>query len=252
MTIDDAADEADGRGHYHARTGWPAAIAVAAAAVLFLLASMAGVLGQWAYARLAGGAAAAEAPGQMLSFLGTMQLALVLLVLLAARAFGSQAQDVLALVPSATGWRGYIYGLLGLLGLVGAMDAVMLLLKPEPIMGDMKPFVGMIRSDLWWLTLLVVGIGAPLSEELLFRGFVQSALAQTRLGFLGATLVTTSTWTALHANYSILGIIQVGVIGLYLSWLLWRTGSLKVTMFCHGAYNALMTLLIGLGPLPGA
>lgn len=251
MTIEDVAGEAARRGHYQARTGWPAVAAVAAAIVLFLTSTMAGAVGQLVYMRLAG-ATAGEAPGATLTFLGTMQLVLVLLVLLASRAFRSRARDVLALVPSATGWRGYVYGLLGLLGLVGAMDVVMLLLKPEPIMGDMKPFVGMIRSDLWWLTLLVVGIGAPLSEELLFRGFLQSALAQTRLGFLGATLVTTSTWTALHANYSILGIIQVGVIGIYLSWLLWRTGSLKVTMFCHGAYNAVMTLLIGLGPMPGS
>ena len=214
MTSDGAAGKTADRGHYRATTG------------------------------------VSDPPGPLLSFLAAMQLALVALVLLAARGFGSRPRDVLALVPAVRGWRSYVFGFLGLAAIVGVMDVLMLLLKPEPLMGDMRPYVAMIRSDMWWLTLLVVGLGAPLSEELLFRGFLQSALAQTRLGFLGATLVTTSTWTALHANYSVLGITQVAVIGLYLSWLLWRTGSLRVTMFCHGAYNLLMTLLIGLLPLP--
>lgn len=247
MTNDGAAGKTADRGHYCATTGWPAIAAVAAAFALFLAANIAGIAAQWGYSHLADDN---SLPGPLLSFLAAMQLALVALVLLAARGFGSRPRDVLALGPAVRGWRSYVYGFLGLVAIVGAMDIVMLLLKPEPLMGDMRPYVGMIRSDLWWLTLLVVGLGAPLSEELLFRGFLQSALAQTRLGFLGATLVTTSTWTALHASYSVLGITQVAVIGLYLSWLLWRTGSLRVTMFCHGAYNVLMTLLIGLLPLP--
>ena len=51
---------------------------------------------------------------------------------------------------------------------------------------DLRPFVGFMTGPDWLLALLVVGIGAPLSEELLFRGFLLSALAGTRFGFLGA------------------------------------------------------------------
>ena len=49
---------------------------------------------------------------------------------------------------------------------------------------DLRPFVRLFGEQ-WVLALLVVGIGAPLSEELLFRGFLLSALARSRLGFAG-------------------------------------------------------------------
>ena len=45
------------------------------------------------------------------------------------------------------------------------------------------PSCGFMTGPDWLLALLVIGVGAPLSEELLFRGFLQSALAQSRLGF---------------------------------------------------------------------
>ena len=51
---------------------------------------------------------------------------------------------------------------------------------------DLRPFVRHAQRAEWVLALLVVGIGAPLSEELLFRGFLLSALARSRLGFAGA------------------------------------------------------------------
>jgi membrane protease YdiL (CAAX protease family) len=232
-------------------------LAVAAGLIMFVVASLAGVAGQTGYLALTGGGLQgaaqnqAAAPGAMLIFLVVMQATLVLLVVVASRLFGDRPGDVLALGAPPQGRRAYALGLAGLLGIVGVLDIGAIVLSPEPLLRDIKPFVGLINSRLWWLTLVVVGIGAPLSEELLFRGFLMSALARTRLGFVGASLLTTASWTALHAGYSAFGMFEVATIGLYLSWLLWRTGSLRVTMFCHGVYNALMTLLIGVLPLPG-
>lgn len=242
---------------YRPVTSWPASLAVAAGLIMFVVASLAGVAGQTGYIALAGGGLQAASPNQaadpgaMLSFLVVMQATLVLLVVVASRLFGDRPGDVLALEAPAQGRRAYALGLAGLLAIVGVLDIGAIALSPEPLLRDLKPFVGLINSRLWWLTLIIVGIGAPLSEELLFRGFLMSALARTRIGFVGASLLTTASWTALHAGYSAFGMFEVGVIGLYLSWLLWRTGSLRVTMFCHGVYNALMTLLIGVLPLPG-
>ena len=56
---------------------------------------------------------------------------------------------------------------------------------------DLRPFVQLF-GERWVLALLVVGIGAPLSEELLFRGFLLSALAGSRVGFWGGALITTA------------------------------------------------------------
>jgi membrane protease YdiL (CAAX protease family) len=57
-------------------------------------------------------------------------------------------------------------------------------------------------------------------------------------------------WTLLHLGYSIFGLIEVLSIGLYFSWLLVRTGSLWVTMFCHGVYNTAMALGLYVTTLP--
>ena len=63
-------------------------------------------------------------------------------------------------------------------------------------------------------------------------------------------MVTTSLWTALHAGYSLAGIVEVFLIGLFFSWLLWRTGSLRVPIFCHALYNSLIVLVLRHVPLP--
>ena len=47
---------------------------------------------------------------------------------------------------------------------------------------DLRPFVQLFATSDWLLALLVIGVGAPLSEELLFRGFLLSALAQLAAG----------------------------------------------------------------------
>jgi membrane protease YdiL (CAAX protease family) len=116
---------------------------------------------------------------------------------------------------------------------------------------DLRPFVNLIRGPDGVLAAAVVGIGAPLSEELLFRGFLLSALARTSLGFWGAALIVTALWTALHIGYSIVGIVEVFMIGLFFSWLLWRTGSLRVAIFCHALYNSLIVLALRFVELPG-
>jgi membrane protease YdiL (CAAX protease family) len=115
---------------------------------------------------------------------------------------------------------------------------------------DLRPFVRLF-GDRWLLALLVVGVGAPLSEELLFRGYLLSALARSRLGFWGGAVLSTALWTALHAGYSAVGIAEVFMIGIFFSWLLWRTGSLRVAIFCHALYNSLIVVVLRYVPLPG-
>ena len=78
------------------------------------------------------------------------------------------------------------------------------------------------------------------------------ALAKSRLGFWGAALVTSLLWTGQHFGYSLVGLAQVLAIGLLLSWFLWRTGSLRVTIFCHGLYNLVIALGLRLMELPAA
>jgi membrane protease YdiL (CAAX protease family) len=129
-------------------------------------------------------------------------------------------------------------------------NAVVFSVSPETFVADLAPFKRLILSPAGALFFVVVAVGAPLSEELVFRGFLQSALTRSRLGFSGAAVITTILWTFLHAGYSVFGLLEVFVIGIYFAVLLWRTGSLWVPLFCHAAYNASLFVLLRYVPLP--
>jgi uncharacterized protein len=182
--------------------------------------------------------------------LAAFQALVVALVVAASGLLGGNPRDVLALRGPAGGLRAYVaagvavllYPLLAgiLLFLVFALSAGGF----DPSAGGFDPTVdwqrdqSLVRSTNLALLAGVLAIGAPLSEELLYRGFLLSALARTRLGFWGAALVATALWTALH-DYSAVGSAGVFTMGLFISWLLWRTGSLWVAIFCHALHNSL-------------
>ena len=183
--------------------------------------------------------------------LAVFQAVAIVLTLLAASLPDGRFRDVLALRRPPRGWRVYAGSLLAMAALQVVIAIVQQLLLQHDMLTDLRPFVGLVTGPNWPLAAAVLGIGAPLSEELLFRGFLLGALAQSKLGFRGAALVSTLAWTALHAGYSLVGLAEVFAIGLLLSWLLWRTGSLRVTIFCHALYNSLIVLALRLVELPG-
>jgi membrane protease YdiL (CAAX protease family) len=183
-----------------------------------------------------------------LATLAVRQAIAVVLTLLASALLGGRAREVLALgSPGPTSI--YLRALLLMAVLQAIVSAVQYVLLPQDIYADLRLLVPLLDEQ-WALALAVVGLGAPLSEELLFRGFLLSALARSRLGFARGALLTTSLWTALHAGYSQAGILEVFTIGLFFSWLLWRTGSLRVPIFCHALYNVLIALILRLMPPP--
>jgi membrane protease YdiL (CAAX protease family) len=183
-----------------------------------------------------------------LTTLAVWQAIAIVLTLLASSLFGGRVRDVLALRSPGPPLV-YLRALILMAALQLIVSAVQYTLLPQDMYADLRPFVRLFGEQ-WVLALLVVGVGAPLSEELLFRGFLLSALARSRLGFVGGALVTSGLWTALHAGYSLAGIVEVFTIGLFFCWLLWRTGSLHVPIFCHGLYNALIVLVLRHVPLP--
>jgi membrane protease YdiL (CAAX protease family) len=188
--------------------------------------------------------------GPNLQIFAVWQGLIVLLTLLASMLLGGRARDVLALRRTPYGWRSYAGAFLALVAMQALLSAIQYSTISGDLYGDLRPFVELIRGPDWPLAAAVIGVGAPLSEELLFRGFLLSSLAGTRLGFWGAALVATGLWTAMHAGYSIMGIIEVFIIGLFFSWLLWRTGSLRVAIFCHAVYNSLVVVALRFVELP--
>jgi membrane protease YdiL (CAAX protease family) len=238
---------------YEPRTPWSPIAALLAAVIIVGVSVLAAVLvlGTEIVAGPSGGPSRGMWRQDMsaLATLAIWQTIAVVLTVLASALFGGRARDVLALRPPAGTGTMYVKAVLLMAVLQVAVSAVQYTLLPQDMYADLRPFVRLFGEQ-WALALLVVGIGAPLSEELLFRGFLLSALARSRLGFAGGALVTTALWTALHAGYSLAGILEVFLIGLFFSWLLWRTGSLRVPMFCHALYNSLIVLVLRHVPLP--
>lgn len=172
-----------------------------------------------------------------------MQAAIILLVLGAAGLLGGNRADVLALNQS-TPARLFVAAVLVMLAAQVIYNVIVLPFAGETVVEDVQPLLKPLQSDAFWLFGLAIVVGAPLSEELLFRGFLLSALAQSRIGYFGATLLTTLGWTVLHAGYSGLGLIEVFLAGLLFSWLLWRTGNLWVPVVCHAFYNGIVLFAI--------
>ena len=137
-----------------------------------------------------GGSHGKDAIYLVFGFMLVAQLALVVLVWLAAGIRRSHPAKVLQLGPPRGGLRIVLVNFLVMATGLALFNAVAYWVSPGSILGDLQPFVGMIRSDLWWLVALVVVVGAPLSEELLVRGFLLPALAWSPLGYWGAAAVS--------------------------------------------------------------
>ena len=75
----------------------------------------------------------------------------------------------------------------------------------------------------------------PLLEELLFRGFLQSALAQ-HLGERGGLVTTSAVFAALHG---VAGLPMLFGLSLFLGWLQLRTRCLWVPWSAHALNNAI-------------
>ena len=223
---------------------WPAVAAMVAIMAVSVLIALGGAI---LLAALPVSAKTPQSARIMLAMLAA-QMIIVLGALWAAQAKGDRASVALALKAPAGGFWTYAGAMVVVLAAVAAYTVfanVAFGHDPGQDLGDM---IEIFRGPWWPLALVVIGAGAPLSEELMFRGFLQTVLAGSRLGYWGAALVTTTIWTALHAGYSLIGLGEVFMIGIIFALFLRRTGSLRVTLVCHAIYNSGIALLMTFAP----
>lgn len=242
---------------YVVRTPWPPLAAVVAVLAIVMIGFFAVLVSARVLRSLnlidssvlSGAPGSASRPG-WLAILMSFQAAIVLATLWAADRIGGRAEDVLALGRPAQGPGIYVGGIILTFAFAALLTAIAYIVSPKDLMADMRAVGEIARAEHWWLTILVISIGAPLSEELLFRGFLFSALMRTRLGFPGAAVLSTIAWTSLHLGYSVTSLLLVFFIGLLFCFLLWRTGSIRVPLACHAAYNLAVLALIRADLLP--
>lgn len=89
------------------------------------------------------------------------------------------------------------------------------------------------------LALAVAGIviGAPVAEELLFRGFIYTALRE-RWGLRTALVLTSGLFAAMHLDPTGLYALLVLPSAVVLTWLREQTGGIAAPMVLHGVINA--------------
>ncbi|MGE0698230.1 MAG: lysostaphin resistance A-like protein [Hyphomicrobiaceae bacterium] len=247
-----------GPGAWRSRSRWHPALAVLAAIVIIVVGQLAPIVAIAVMTGQSPEAAARPIPADRavveltersaatLLLLG--QSTLALLTILAAAIPRSRFSEVLGLVSPAGGFRAYVYAFLVMLPLLAAINAAAYTLSPAGFMADFKQFAALARAPEPMTAFLAIAIGAPLWEEMLFRGFLMGPLAEW-LRFWPAAVLVSGAWTVLHIGYSVAGLAEVFLIGLYFSWLLQRTGSLWVPIACHAAYNGALFMAIRLLPV---
>lgn len=181
-----------------------------------------------------------------------MQAAVIGMAFLASSRRGYRSSEVLALRPPRSIWP-YIWGPLLIVVVAMAVGNILYLFMPDDTMQDMKMWLPLVNSEHWWLVFIVAAIGAPLSEEIWFRGFLLPSFARTFAGnrpgrgsaqaivvaampILASAAATALLFSLAHV-YSLQGAITVLGLGLTLSFILWRSGSLWAAIVSHGVYN---------------
>jgi len=87
---------------------------------------------------------------------------------------------------------------------------------------------------LLWFAIVIV---APLFEEFFFRGFLFDGLRDSKAGSVGAVLITSLLWAAIHQQYGLVELTMIGVLGLFLGIARIQTGSLYVPIVLHCFWN---------------
>ena len=110
----------------------------------------------------------------------------------------------------------------------------------EKIMADLAK-----EPKLFVIVALSAIIGAPLIEELVFRGAFFASLVTSPVGRTGAVLISAALFALAHAVTDAWPIVAVlFVMGILLGLLMLRFASLWVTIACHASWNALQTIAL--------
>ncbi len=79
----------------------------------------------------------------------------------------------------------------------------------------------------------LLAITAGVCEELLFRGFVTWALAHLLPSYVAAALVQAALFGVAHLYQGPRGVLTTGLVGVFLTAVVWLTGTLWIAMLLH-------------------
>jgi len=91
------------------------------------------------------------------------------------------------------------------------------------------------------LLLFAIILVAPIIEELFFRGFMFRGLQYSKVGPIGAILITSLLWSSIHLQYNLYQIAILLVTGLVFGWARVKTNSIIPCIAMHMTLNVLST-----------
>jgi uncharacterized protein len=134
--------------------------------------------------------------------------------------------------------RDVIVGIACLVGLIAICDGLLYLSGRELVTQFQLQSYTTAAAEGWlvpmWLGAVIV---APAGEEIMFRGFLFRGWARTERALWPAIVAISALWAALHVQYDWTGVAQIFVIGLFLGWMRWRSGSTLLTFLLHALFN---------------
>jgi membrane protease YdiL (CAAX protease family) len=93
---------------------------------------------------------------------------------------------------------------------------------------------------------VAIVVGAPIFEEIAFRGFLFKGLAASRLRWFGATIITSLLWAGIHLQYDWYEVSVIFVLGLVLGSARAMTNSTLLTIWLHCLVNILATIQVAI------
>jgi hypothetical protein len=160
---------------------------------------------------------------------------------IAARLARADISDYFALKwPSAAELR---LGIVALVALIALADAL-LYLSGRDLVTTFQLQSYTTAATAGWLPAMLAGaiLVAPAGEEAMFRGFLFRGWVRSPRSAWPAIVLISVLWAMLHIQYDWTGVLQIFIVGLFLGWMRWRSGSLVLTFMLHALFNLEGTL----------
>jgi len=174
-------------------------------------------------------------------------LAVIFIIYFAVVKYGGKLQSLGLSVKNFS--VNLFYGLWGYIAavpiLIVSLAIIMFIVKITGYVPEKQPVVELFIKEtnvsfLFFSTLFAAIIG-PAIEEIFFRGFMYKALKR-HIGLLGAALLTSVIFAALHTN--VVGFLPIFMLGLLLVYLYEKTGTLVASMTVHITHNLGMVFFV--------
>lgn len=132
----------------------------------------------------------------------------------------------------------FMVGIIALLVLIAASDAL-LYLTGRNLVSPFQLQTYTTASAAGWLPAMFAAeiVIGPAGEETIFRGFLFRGWVRSPRSLWPGIVVISILWAMLHLQYDWTGMVEIFVIGLFLGWMRWRSGSLVLCFLLHALFN---------------